>query len=104
MINNVIQNLQPFEKCTSKKVSLTAGNSVAILNANLSRMYVAITNISASTITVILGEPSNTALNQGILLMGRGSSFEITQLNWYGGKVSALSSNISELSIVECER
>lgn len=103
-VNNLGQVEVGFATCASKKVTLTAANSVEVLAAKETRMYASIINNSSASVTLILGNPSNSSVGQGIILTGRSSSYEIDQNNLYRGRISAVAANTVELSIVECER
>lgn len=103
-IDNPSQVEAGFATCTSKKMTLTAANSVEVLAPKETRMYAAIINNSGTNVTLIFGNPSNNSVGVGIILMGRGSSYEIGQNNLYRGRVSAVAANTAELSITECER
>lgn len=73
-----------------------------LLKADENRAYAAIINDSDCTITLVLGEAANAALNKGIILKPHGGSFEICLLNLYLGAVSAIAEKSCQLSFVEC--
>lgn len=111
MINNLLSNLEEvksardllltFDKAISRKLQLNSNASLQILAANSNRAYAAIINISDSPVTLHFGE-GNAIDRQGILLLTKGSSFELTQFNLFTGRIAATSPNSAELSIVEC--
>jgi hypothetical protein len=106
MINNVpglISNssIPSFSKCRNSKVNLTANTPVGILNSNSKRVYAAFINNGEVDITLVLDDKSKAVIDEGIIIKGGGGSFEITLLNLYTGKVSAISANTTQLSFVE---
>lgn len=105
MLNNVGQDQTAgFDKCKSKKITLLPNVITDVFLANSNRTYAILANTSAPNVTVIFVDPNNTLSKEGIPLTGKGSSYEIGQMNLYLGKVSAISYNTAELSVVECER
>lgn len=104
-LNNVGQNQTAgFDKCKSKKITLSPNVIADIFPANSNRVYAILANTSAPNVSLLFVDPSNALSKDGIPLIGKGSSYEIGQMNLYLGKVSAISSNTAELSVVECER
>lgn len=106
MINNVpglISNssFPSFSKCTNSKVNLTANTPVGILTSNSKRKYAAFINNGQTDITLVLEDKSKAVIEEGIVIKGCGGSYEITLLNLYTGKVSAISASIVQLSFVE---
>ena len=98
---NESSTMQKFDRCINRSVSLMPNTSTQILAANDSRAYAAIINNSSGMITISLGD-TPAALKQGILLIAKGSSFEISQSNLFTGKIFAIAGNAAELSFVEC--
>jgi hypothetical protein len=106
MINNVgglTSNplASSFSKCTNSKVNLVANLAVGILSSNSKRMYAAFINNGQADITLVLDDKSKAVIDEGIVIKGGGGSFEISLLNLYTGKVSAISAGIAQLSFVE---
>lgn len=106
MINNVaalISNasIATFSKCNNGKVNLIANTAVGILGSNSKRMYAALINNGQVDITLVLEDKAKAVLDEGIVIKGNGGSFEITLLNLYTGKVSAISATATQLSFVE---
>lgn len=103
MINNSSNTIEvaKFSNCEHGVKELTTNIGDTVLNANTSRQYAAFINNSSSDITLILGDKSKGAINRGIVLKPKGN-YEITQVNLYIGKVSAISVNNCKLTFVEC--
>lgn len=106
MLNNVSKlvadcSVYSFSKCTNSKVNLIANTAIGILSNNSKRMYAAFINNGTSDITLVFEDKSKAVINEGIVLKGYGGSYEITSLNLYTGKVSAISESITQLSFVE---
>lgn len=106
MINNVAglissSSVSSFSKCTNSKVNLTANVPVGILSSNSKRMYAAFINNGKADITLVLDDKSKAVIDEGIVIRGYGGSYEITRLNLYTGKISAISAAITHLSFVE---
>lgn len=106
MINNVAglvpnTSLSSFSKCTNSKVNLISNTPVGILTSNSKRMYAAFINNGEADVTLVLEDKSKAVINEGIILKGHGGSYEITLLNLYTGKVSAISAFSTQLSCVE---
>ena len=104
MINNLpglSSTLSKFSKSTNKKIDLIANNASAILDANPKRMYAAFVNNNDADITLVFDDKSKAVLEAGIVVKGHGGSYEITLLNLYTGKVSGISSSVTQLSCVE---
>lgn len=106
MINNVAgltsnSSVSSFSKCTNSKVNLIANTPVGILSSNSKRMYAAFINTGETDITLVLEDKSKAAINEGIVIKGYGGSYEITLINLYTGKVSAISASATQLSFVE---
>lgn len=106
MINNVAglissSSVSSFSKCTNSKVNLTANVPVGILSSNSKRLYAAFINNGQADITLVLDDKSKAVIDEGIIIRGYGGSYEITALNLYTGKVSAISASITQLSFVE---
>lgn len=104
-LNTVRQeDVTGFEKCKGKKVTILPNAPAEVFPINFNRVYAILVNNSSSTITLLFTESNNPSSRDGIPLMGRGSSYEITKNNLYVGKILAASLNTAELSVVECER
>ncbi len=106
MINNVAglisnSSITSFSKCRNSKVNLTANTPTGILNSNSKRVYAAFINNGEVDITLVLDDKSKAVIDEGIIIKGNGGSYEITLLNLYTGKVSAISASITQLSFVE---
>jgi hypothetical protein len=106
MINNVAgltsnSSITSFSKCINSKVGLIANTPTGIFNSNSKRVYAAFINNGQVDITLVLDDKSKTVIDEGIIIKGGGGSFEITLLNLYTGKVSAISANTTQLSFVE---
>lgn len=103
MINNSSNTIEvaKFSNCDHGIKDLTANIGDTVLNANASRQYAAFMNNSSADITLILGDKSKGAVNRGIVLKPRGN-YEITQVNLYVGRVSAISANNCKLIFLEC--
>ncbi|MCV3213022.1 hypothetical protein OGM63_05685 [Plectonema radiosum NIES-515] len=106
MINNVAglissSSVSSFSKSINSKVNLTPNTPVGILNSNSKRKYAAFINNSQVDITLVLEDKSKAIIDEGIVIKGYGGSYEITLLNLYTGKVSAISAAITHLSFVE---
>ncbi|MBW4572651.1 MAG: hypothetical protein KME31_33150 [Tolypothrix carrinoi HA7290-LM1] len=106
MINNVAglisnSSVSSFSKCTNSKVNLTANTPVGVLSSNSKRMYAAFINNGQTDITLVLDDKSKAVIDEGIIIRGYGGSYEITSLNLYTGKVSAISTTVTQLSFVE---
>ncbi|MBD1925763.1 hypothetical protein H6F74_05630 [Trichocoleus sp. FACHB-90] len=101
--------LNIFDSANNTKLPLLANTAVQVLPANPNRKYAAIVVSSDAEITIALGgqTDSNTGvvtgvvIGEGIPLLGRGKSYEITSINLYTGQVSAICSVAASLSIVE---
>lgn len=90
-----------FNKATNRKLVLVANTSAQVVSTNLDRAYLVVVNNSDDAVTLAFGDGA-AALNQGIVLTAKGSSFELTQLNLFTGRIAAISGSASELSIIEC--
>jgi len=104
MLNNLPglnSALSKFSKSTNKKIDLIANNASEVLNSNPERMYSAFINNGQADITLVLENKSKAVIGEGIILKGNGGSYEITLLNLYTGKVSAISTSATQLSFVE---
>ncbi|MGI8503004.1 MAG: hypothetical protein ACR2LR_17985 [Hassallia sp.] len=104
MLNNLpglSSTLSKFSNSRNKKIDLIANNASALLDANPKRMYAAFINNGEDDITLVLQDKSRAVINEGIILKGHGGSYEITLLNLYTGKVSAISASAIQLSFVE---
>jgi hypothetical protein len=64
-------------------------------------MYAAFINNGQTDITLVLDDKSKALIDEGIVIKGYGGSYEISLLNLYTGKVSAISASITQLSFVE---
>ncbi|MBA3920319.1 MAG: hypothetical protein H0X31_00880 [Nostocaceae cyanobacterium] len=95
-------NLITFDNCINRSIDLAANSPNSFLKANSKRIYAAFVNNSASQITLSLGDIAGAKVGQGILLSPYGGSFEISSINLYVGAISAVSSQSSSLSFVEC--
>lgn len=93
-----------FDQCINQEIVLGADAALNILSANLKRIYAAFINNSDADITLVLSDSSKAVINKGIILKARGGSYEITQLNLYVGKISAISDVDAKLSFVECSQ
>ena len=104
MINNLAglsSANSKFSKSTNKKIDLIANNASAVLDINPKRMYGAFVNNGDSDITLVFEDKSKAVLEAGIVIKGNGGSYEITLLNLYTGKVSAISASTAQLSLIE---
>lgn len=104
MINNLADfssSLSKFSRAANKKVDLIANNALAICDINPKRMYAAFVNNGDTDITLVFDDKSKAVIEAGIIIKGHGGSYEITLLNLYIGKVSAISAFPTQLSIVE---
>jgi hypothetical protein len=106
MINNVTglisnSSVSSFSKCTNSKINLTANTPIGVLSSNSKRMYAAFINNGQTDITLVLDDKSKALIDEGIVIKGYGGSYEISLLNLYTGKVSAISQSITQLSFVE---
>jgi hypothetical protein len=90
-----------FSQCENSIFQLTANRAATVADANPKRAYAALINNSGADITLILGETTDRVFGKGIILKPSGS-FEITQLNLFVGKISAISVVDTNLSFVEC--
>lgn len=90
-----------FNKAVNRKTPLVANTSAQIVTINLDRAYLVVVNNSDNPVTLAFGDGA-AVLNQGIVLTAKGSSFELTHLNLYTGRIAAISDAAAELSIVEC--
>lgn len=90
-----------FSQCENSILKLTANRAATVAEANPKRAYAAFINNSEADITLILGETTDRVPGKGIILKPNGS-FEITQINLFVGKVSAISIADTTISIVEC--
>jgi len=90
-----------FNECNNLILKIVANRALTVLSLNRKRAYAAFINVSLSDITLILGETTDRVPNKGIILKPNGS-FEITQINLFTGKVSAICTADSELSAIEC--
>jgi len=106
MINNFtgLSSLIKFSKSINKKIDLAANNASEVLGSNPKRMYAAFINNGKADITLVLGDKLKAVINEGIILKGNGGSYEITLLNLYTGKVSAISASAIQLSFVDRRR
>lgn len=104
MINNLpglSSTLSKFSKSINKKIDLIANNASTVLDANPKRMYGAFVNNNDADITLVFDDKSKAALEAGIVIKGNGGSYEITLLNLYTGKISAISASTTQLSFTE---
>lgn len=107
MINNVSELLNPsssfssFSKCKNNKINLLANTALQVFSDNPKRKYAAFVNNGDSDITLVLDDKSKAVLEAGIVLKGKGGSYEITLLNLYTGKISVISAATTQLSVVE---
>jgi len=104
MLNNLpglSSTLSKFSKSTNKKIDLIANSASEVISSNPKRMYAAFINNGEADITLVLEDKSKAVINEGIILKGHGGSYEITLLNLYTGKVSAISALPIQLSFVE---
>ncbi|MEH2425866.1 MAG: hypothetical protein V7K48_34695 [Nostoc sp.] len=103
MLNNSPTNtfVNKFEHCINSYKSLVKNIATEIIPANKTRAYACFVNNSFTEITLILGNPNEGTINKGIVINPAGS-YEITNLNLYLGKVSAISASDCQLSYVEC--
>ena len=93
--------LLSFDKAKVNKITLDANTSKQVLAVNSNRAYALIVVTASEPVTLLLGE-GDAAINKGILLTGRGSSFEIGHFNLFTGRVAAIAANLAEISITEC--
>jgi len=106
MINNPAltpnTSVAKFSKCVNDKATLAANIAIAVINNNPKRMYAAFINNGQDDITLTLDDKLKAVIDEGIVIRGNGGSYEITLINLYIGKVSAISAINSQLSFVEC--
>lgn len=106
MINNIAgvtptPSLSSFSKCVNNKIDLVANTPIAVLGNNSKRMYAAFINNSSTDITLVLGDKLKAVVGEGIIIKGYGGSYEITLINLYTGKISAISASATQLSFTE---
>lgn len=93
--------LIPFTSCINQKQRINPNISTQVLPAKPERIYALIVNLSLVPLTLRFGE--GTAIsNEGIPLMGKGASYEITHHNLYRGRIAAIASELVEIAVVEC--
>lgn len=108
MINNPISQIDfhgvfpKIEECVNREINTIANTPIVILPVNIDRKYAAFVNNCDIDITLVLGTADKSSLNKGIILKAYGGSFEISVINWYIGKVSAISAKAAKISVVEC--
>lgn len=90
-----------FNKCANKVTAITKKTPVEVVAPNSKRLYAAFVNNSDYPATLILGNTESANIDKGILL-NPGGSFEITLINLYRGRVSAVSEEDGKISWVEC--
>jgi hypothetical protein len=100
--NGIVSGVQSFTKCINREIEINANTPSTFLKTNLNRAYAAIVNNSSSQVTLVLGDSSQSKVNQGIVLTSGGGSFEITQINLYCGSLTAISEADCRISFVEC--
>lgn len=92
-----------YSKCANSGVSLLANTSTQVIGANADRAYAVFVNNSDAPITLALFKDTGAAqVGQGIVLVTRGSSYEIGLTNLFVGRVVAIADRAASLSIVEC--
>lgn len=89
------------EKAINRKVTLVPNISTQILAANANRHYAEIINLSDKPITLYFGD-GTALINEGLVMMSKGSTYAITQINLFTGRIAAISSTTSDLAFVEC--
>ena len=96
----VVDSVISFGKCNNDKITLATNVSALVAAANLNRIYLLLENLSDIPITVSFSE-ANAVLGKGMVLLTKGSSFEMSD-KIYNGRISAIASSAAELSVVEC--
>lgn len=93
--------LLPFDKGTTRKISLVPNVSIAILVNNPNRAYALIYSDTVGLVSLLLGE-GNAVLGAGLPLSTKGSMLTIKadDLFWTG-RVAAISGFAGELVVFE---
>lgn len=101
-LNNVVAEFSGFNKGRNLKITLAANTLTNLLAENSKRAYVLLFCYSNTPISIILGDTNlATDPEQGILLIGKGSYYEIKRENLFLGQIRAISSIESRLLVVE---
>ena len=106
-LNNLISaallkdNLITFDKAINKTISVPQNDSVIVLPENPNRIYAIIVNPSKYVVTLNFGE-ERAEIGKGLILNGKGSSYEITFLNLFVGAITAICGAKVNIGVIEC--
>ena len=93
---------QTFEKAansTNGAVALTANTSAVVLAANANRVWATIVNNGATDATISFS--ATATLANGVPIKANGGAFNITQVEYWAGVVSAISTGAISLGFIE---
>ncbi len=90
--------IEPFGSATAAAISCTNATSTTVLAGDSSRLYAVVTQTSNNDVWLKLG--STATASSGILLTGKGSSYEINAENPYNGIITCIPDSATSTLVV----